>query len=70
MNYILSDMNALLYRHKKYETLLGFVNSKDSPGKEIQPFRLTFMLYHAARLGFRKKLTDQCFLSETLARNE
>ena len=35
----------------------------DTPYKEIQPFRLTLVLYRAARLGFRKT-ADSPILSE------
>ena len=29
------------------------------PGNEIQPFRITLMLYRTARLGFRKKIRTE-----------
>ena len=62
-------MNVLLYGHKQYKTLLGFLSSEDSPSKEIHPIKLTLVSYRAARLGFRKR-TVQYFLSETLTRHD
>ena len=46
---------------KLYKTLLGFLNSEYSPGKEIQPFRLPLVLYRLAGLGFRKQNRPMVF---------
>ena len=35
--------------------LLVFLNPENRPGKELQPFRLTLVLYRAAILGFKKE---------------